>query len=158
MNIFYLDHRPAIAASYLHDKHIIKMCLETAQILCTVSNKLNVNAPYKSTHIGHPSVLWVGQSMKNWLWLLRHGLMIGNEYTKRFGKIHKSSLVTNWCAQHGGHPPDGDFVFPPQCMPTKYKQKNTISAYRAYYAAEKIKHAKWTAPSIEPYWLSQYWN
>ena len=35
MNIFTVDSDPYIAASYLHDKHILKMPLETSQMLST---------------------------------------------------------------------------------------------------------------------------
>lgn len=35
MNIFYLDGDVTKAAQYHCDKHVVKMVLETAQILCT---------------------------------------------------------------------------------------------------------------------------
>lgn len=36
MNIFVLDQDPVKAAEYLCDRHIIKMLLESTQLLCTV--------------------------------------------------------------------------------------------------------------------------
>jgi len=35
MNIFYLDKDPVKAAQYSCDKHVVKMILESAQMLCT---------------------------------------------------------------------------------------------------------------------------
>jgi hypothetical protein len=158
MNIFILDEDPKIAASYLIDKHIVKMTLETAQILCTVSNLKGFPAPYKSTHISHPTVKWTSLSSANWNWLCIHGLSISEEYTKRYNKIHKCqsiiedlhrSTLTIWkddlhYSQHSG------FV---QCMPEKYKQNNAIEAYRSYYRGEKKSFAKWKSPSIMPDWF-----
>lgn len=40
MNIFILDENPQKCAEYHCDKHVVKMILETAQILCTVRHKL----------------------------------------------------------------------------------------------------------------------
>ena len=37
MNIFVLDRNPTIAAQMACDKHVVKMILETAQMLCTVA-------------------------------------------------------------------------------------------------------------------------
>ena len=35
MNIFYLDKNPYKAARYQYNKHVVKMILESAQMLCT---------------------------------------------------------------------------------------------------------------------------
>ena len=42
MNIFFLDPDPATAASYHNDKHVVKMVLETAQMLSTAHHMLDV--------------------------------------------------------------------------------------------------------------------
>ena len=56
MNIFYLDKDPQQAAKYHCDKHVVKMILESAQMLCTVVNEISGGqvTPYKSTHKNHP--------------------------------------------------------------------------------------------------------
>lgn len=66
MNIFYLDENPNLCAQYHCDRHVIKMILESAQLLCTA---LNVVAgqqvtPYKSTHVNHPCSIWVRELRK----------------------------------------------------------------------------------------------
>ena len=55
MNIFYLSHDPEEAAQYQYNKHVVKMILESAQLLCTAHRELgNDDVPYKSTHKNHP--------------------------------------------------------------------------------------------------------
>jgi hypothetical protein len=39
MNIFVLDEDPVISAQMQCDKHIVKMPLETAQMLCSVFHR-----------------------------------------------------------------------------------------------------------------------
>ena len=41
MNIFYLDRDPKIAAQLACDKHVVKMILESAQMLCTAHRVLD---------------------------------------------------------------------------------------------------------------------
>jgi hypothetical protein len=55
MNIFFLDTDPEAAAVMQCDKHIVKMPLETAQMLCAVYHRYGEPAPYKLTHANHPS-------------------------------------------------------------------------------------------------------
>ena len=41
MNIFYIDHDPAQAAEWMVDKHVVKMILESAQLLSTAHRVLD---------------------------------------------------------------------------------------------------------------------
>ena len=52
MNIFVLDESPIISAQMQCDKHIVKMPLETAQMLCSVWHRYGqgMNVPYKEAH------------------------------------------------------------------------------------------------------------
>lgn len=95
MNIFVTNPSPAKSAQFLDDKRIGKMCLETAQLLCTAINQCGLTAPYKSTHVNHPCTKWVMESYSNWLWLWDHGMALGEEYYRRFNKYHKSHEVIN---------------------------------------------------------------
>ena len=53
MNIFYLHNDPAEAAKLQYNKHVVKMILESAQMLCTTHHALGNghNAPYKKAHL-----------------------------------------------------------------------------------------------------------
>lgn len=153
MNIFYLDEDPIVAAEYLCDKHIVKMCVETAQILSMVSWYYNIAAHYKNSkqYRNHPCVLWARYSLDNWEWLILHGLAIGEQYTLRYKKIHKSLAVIEQCYNYGGRSNKIGFTYPSLCMPEKYKQLNPVLAYRQYYIYEKSSFAKWRLGNI-PFW------
>lgn len=144
MNIFYVDKDPVTAAQQLVDKHVVKMPLETAQLLCTAFPQ--GSAPYKRTHFNHPSAVWTRKSKANYLWLIQHGLALCEEYTKRYGKIHKSLEVILWCKEKIDLIEWQDFVFadPPECMPDDCKLGNSVDSYREYYRKHKSYIYKWT--------------
>ena len=84
MNIFVLDTDIEICSQYHADQHVVKMILESAQMLCTVLNKNGIRAPYRSTHSNHPCTLWAGASLENWRWLRDLALALNQEYRYRF--------------------------------------------------------------------------
>ena len=141
MNIFYLHPNPAKAASYFYDKHKVKMILESAQMLCTAHHVYGNpdDVPYRQAHLNHPSTIWARESRPNYFWLYEHMIALGQEYTKRYGKIHmtidKCRFALSFC-------PDSitseQFTEPPQCMPDEYKvEGDSVQAYWNYYIGEK---------------------
>ena len=89
MNIFVLDIDPQLAASLHLDKHVVKMPLETAQMLCTINAEFGIDVPYKATHKNHPCTLWAKATKANYQWLTALGLNLCYEYTYRYKKcIH----------------------------------------------------------------------
>ena len=84
MNIFVLHEKPEIAATMACDKHVVKMILETAQMMCTVVASYGHETPYRATHAKHPCTIWAAQSRANWNWLVEHGMSLCDEYTKRY--------------------------------------------------------------------------
>ena len=57
MNIFVLDDNPKLCAMVHCDKHVVKMILETAQMICTKHHLVighDYDIPYKSTHVNYP--------------------------------------------------------------------------------------------------------
>ena len=79
MNIFILDANIKKCARYHCDQHVVKMILESVQIMCTALNKKGFDTPYKSTHINHPCVLWTEKSYDNFLWLSRLAYALNDE-------------------------------------------------------------------------------
>jgi hypothetical protein len=149
MNIFYLDRDPVKAAKAQYNKHVIKMILESAQMLCTAHHHYgSENIPYKKAHYNHPSSVWCRENSRQYYWLFEHMLALGNEYTRRYGKKHLSITkcfdILKDCPV--GMPLGGEFTEPPQCMPDEYKHKSAIHAYWQYYINEKntIAHEKET--------------
>lgn len=142
MNIFYLDKDPVKAAKLQYNKHVVKMILESAQMLCTAHHSImgeDANVPYKRAHVNHPSTIWVRQNSRNYYWLYNHMLALGTEYTKRYGKTHLSITKCFKPLQNApvGMPLGGPITQPPQCMPDEYKDECSVKAYWNYYIGDK---------------------
>ena len=133
------------------DRHIVKMPLESAQMLCTAHRILDdvsvvAGVPiYKATHKNHPSAVWVRQSTENYSWLYRHFMALCDEYTLRYGKTHLCDTKFHLALSHlPKNLPYGDFTEPPACMPDNCKiDGDTIASYRKYYITEKRHIAYW---------------
>jgi hypothetical protein len=161
MNIFYLDHNPVLAAQYHCDKHVVKMILESAQLLCTA---INVQAgeqitPYKSTHVTHPCTIWAGASIENWLWLsdLAYNLESEWRYRWQHDKYHQSISVIDKITFKLAESllPAGPMTEPPKCMPSLYHIANdTVSSYRYYYKVSKHNLLHYTR-RLPPNWLTE---
>jgi hypothetical protein len=143
MNIFVLHLDPEVAAQMACDKHVVKMILETAQMLCAVGASKGHAMPYKATHTKHPCTIWAGASRANWSWLVKHGMALCLEYTKRYDKIHKSQAVIEHCRDMKINFNYQELTPFAQAMPQQYKSKCAVSAYRDYYRGEKARFAKW---------------
>ena len=141
MNIFYLHRDPYKVAEVQYNKHVVKMILESAQMLCTAHHHYGSgdNVPYKKAHYNHPSTIWCRENDKHYRWLFNHMLALGSEYTKRYGKKHLS--IDKCFGPLSFLPPNiprGErFEQPPQCMPDEYKDECSIKAYWNYYIGEK---------------------
>ena len=92
MNIFYLDKCPNKAAKYQYNKHVVKMILESAQMLCTAHHVYGNpdDVPYKQAHLNHPSTVWVRENSLHYDWLYEHFVALSREYYKRYNKTHLS--------------------------------------------------------------------
>lgn len=141
MNIFVLDKNPIRAAKMACDKHVVKMILESAQMLCSVQPE--GTAPYKRSFYNHPCTKWVRTSDANYDWLIEHGLALCREYTCRYLKHHKSEKVIKWCDENRPQLPYIGLTPHPTCMPDRYKVECAIESYRNYYNGEKAYFAKW---------------
>lgn len=149
MNIFYLHQEPKVAAAMLHDKHVVKMTLETTQILCAVHHRYGAEAPYRATHQNHPSVLWAGDTVTQREWLWKHGVALAAEYRHRYGRQHACAAVLDGLQR----PPEGLYTAgwcqPPQCMPDEFVTPgDAVAGYRKYYLARKVDQSKWTRRDV----------
>lgn len=94
MNIFVVYEDYKKCAKFLDNKRCIKQILESAQLL---SNAIYLNKginPYKPTHLKHPCTIWCSTDRLAYTWLLQYFKELCLEYTKRFNKIHKCSLLS----------------------------------------------------------------
>lgn len=153
MNIFYLDSSPKKCAQYHNDKHVVKMIVETAQLLCGAHWATNSQAPYLAMNVNHPCGIWVRANIGNYNWLCKLGRELCMEYTRRYGKFHKTSKVITWCCDNPPAIPDGKFFEPPLAMPDECKiGTSAILSYRNYYIKEKSSFSTWKTRRI-PSWF-----
>jgi hypothetical protein len=141
MNIFFLHSIPKQCAHYHLDKHVVKMILETAQMLYSVHWVLESELPeyaYKKTHVNHPCSVWARTSVDNYIWLCKLGIELCKEYTFRYGKIHKTQTHIEWLSKHIPDLPKIGFTTPAQAMPDEYKDPNPIQGYRNFYIQNKM--------------------
>jgi hypothetical protein len=128
------------------------MIVETAQMLSTAFP--NGIAPYKHTHVNHPCNVWMRASLSNYRWLLAHGLELCVEYTRRYGKVHKTETVAfDWFLDN--EPDIKDIGLTPFAIAIKDKslhKASVVESYRTYYIIEKVKFAKWAPRAKLPTW------
>jgi hypothetical protein len=177
MNIFVLDNNPITAASMMCDKHVVKMIVESCQLLSTAHHVLDgkeifvdsgkrkfktfiCNKPIcKATMINHPCTIWTREASGNYDWLWNHAYTLCNEYTLRYGKIHSMQKMIEGplydCPDNINQDILTKFA---QAMPDQYKNQNAVIAYRQYYIGEKIKFAKWKLGNVPTWFASQTGN
>ena len=158
MNIFYFSECPITSAKAQPDKMLVKMPLETAQMLCTAHRELDgdeyadKSGLYKRAYWNHPCTIWARESSGNYVWLHRHFLALGREYTYRYGKEHAS--ITKLAKPLFKIPDNitkGKLTPLAQAMPEEYKDEDPIVAYRNYCINEK-HYAKWERGRNKPSW------
>ena len=183
MNIFFLDKDPTLAAQAQCDKHVVKMILESAQLLCTTHHVTRLGEPgevglpnkfYKPTHKNHPSSKWIREHNSNYDWLVLHAISLCDEYTYRYRKIHKSEEVIRWCFdnrcfirswryQNKMFYPINDYQItkdfwitkPALAMPDEYKCDDPVESYRRYYTECKRNTIRMTWTKRNP---PEWWN
>lgn len=100
MNIFATSPDPVESAMALDDRRLVKMILETAQLLSSaVLHKRAIKGLYKPTHKNHPCGIWARKSRQNFEWLVAHGLAMSEIYAQAFGRSHKSSDIIRRAAR-----------------------------------------------------------
>ena len=166
MNIFVTDPEPVVSAQCLPDKHIVKMPLETCQMLSIVAShqwghgygdlpKKKTGTFYstsKGAFRNHPCTIW---AQENFRWLIKHGLALCAEYTHRYAKVHSCQLTLEYA----------DIIFPAiecptpftRAMPDEFKHDtsiDTFTAYKTYIASKPWASSNYLRdPSRKPDWL-----
>lgn len=180
MNIFVLDRDPITAAQMLCDSHVVKMIVESCQLLSTHDRLINRwdddSLLYKPTHQNHPCRVCL-YNEANRRWLERHLNALIFEYWVRFGKRHKCTdlLHKYWyvancthCSHDHMHGTDAhrravvDICGKqslPKCMPDEFKlggedMDSVVMSYRNYYKHKQktLKYFRYTNREI-PEWL-----
>jgi len=144
MNIFFLSWSPKEAAELHCDKHVVKMILETAQLLYSAHWILYpeglLPTAYKLAHKNHPCSIWVRESLTNYLWLSSLGVWLCKEYTYRYKKTHKSQPHIEWLMRNPpANIPHIAMTPPAKAMPNEYKVDDPIQSYQTFYIESKYK-------------------
>jgi len=156
MNIFVLDKNPKLSAQQHNDKHCIKMILEHTQMLSTairVHSNDTVDGVYKKAHLNHPCSIWTRKSRSNFLWLCEMTEELFQEYTRRYGKQHKTYPIFQLCRNHANLIPDGEMTEFAQAMPLEYKNPDAVTAYRTYYIKDKKEFSTWKLGNTPNWWI-----
>lgn len=157
MNIFVLDKDPKLCSQYHCDKHVVKMILETAQLLCSVHHmtpQVTPQVPYKLSHKNHPCSIWVRECVENYVWLCDLGMELSKEYSHRYGKTHKSQQVIEWCMINLPTLRENGNITPfALAMPEEYKVSCPVESYRNYYKGAKTSFANWKNREV-PEWFN----
>lgn len=150
MNIFYLSNDVDECAKFHVNKHVVKMILESAQLLSNAHHMLDgdqvIKPIYKLTHKNHPSAIWVRTSKAHYVWLWELLRSLCKEYTFRYGKVHKverEDLLTILKEPPGNIPDVGWLTDPTPAMPDQYKVDTAVQSYRNYYMGDKRGFAVW---------------
>ncbi len=183
MNIFVLDLDPKKAAEYHCNKHVLKMVLETAQMLCTahwmiIANKNKIDRadfkklkdmqkklisitpegrrpPWKLTHANHPCSKWIRESDKNYWWTVELGINLIIEYRKRYNEIHSTLKVYDWLCINHIDLPDNKKTPHPICVSADCLIENDpVGSYRKYYKEHKKEIAEWEPIASTPEWYN----
>lgn len=177
MNIFYVDRDPIVAAQNLVDRHVVKMILESAQLLSTAHRIIDgveyegqsasgrkvkrwklpdsrETSLYSATHVNHPSSVWCRDKSENYVWLFRHFKGLLSEYEFRYNKIHKCAEM---CAALNSIPKNisrGELTPVTPAMDVKYiVSEDSLDNYRNYYRHGKTHLHKYTR-RLPPVWLN----
>jgi len=171
MNIFFLHRCPRRAARYAVDKHVVKMLLETCQLLYTCHHATGSTAlgsapfrkgttehGYKKLNPNHPCGKWLRASKAHYAWLSAYGLALLREYEHRYSSPKKAAHACKehieWL--HANPPPllaDKGWMTPALAMPDVYKSGDPVASYRRYYIGDKTHILKWTGRHV-PHWIA----
>lgn len=174
MNIFVLDENPVLAAQQQCDKHVVKMIVESAQMLSTAhrmldgvverrpskSGKTTVNyyklederedILYKAVHFNHPCSIWTRECCVNYNWHYLHFKALCVEYEHRYGKEHSTYTKLGEQLKEKPHMiPHLDHMTPfrlaMQSNPECIALGDPVEAYRAFYQTKQKRFKmEWT--------------
>ena len=158
MNIFVVDEDPYVAAKNLCDRHVVKMIVESCQMLSTAdqlfrncSKEQRYNIAYKH----HPCVRCL-QNESNYIWLIHHLRCLLDEYTFRYGKVHScENLYSKYWEDNVWNDIQFFKTDFPKCMPNELKTESVVQSYRNYYHYKKdhLKSFSYKIKDHCPKWL-----
>jgi len=164
MNIFAVNNDPRRAARDLPDKLVIKMAVESLQLLTPWAYNSHEFITLKpdGTHYGikgfahHPCAKWLYESPANVHWLLEHSFGLADEYWLRYNKYHGTLFGLNQIRtvvyKNHNHENSRDHTPFVQAMPEEFKiPGDPVTAYRNYINGYK-GYAEWRYGGKPDWW------
>jgi len=181
MNLFILDQDPIKAAQLQCDKHVVKMIVESAQMLSTAHRLLDGTPSlrpsksgkrmvkyfklpderddvlYKNVHESHPCTLWTMKNSMNYYWHYDHFRALCDEYTYRYGKVHGTdTLLRKVLIQMPFNILSGDRVTKqPLAMKSNPECMfdDVVESYRAFYQTKQDRFKMVWSKRPVPEWF-----
>jgi hypothetical protein len=182
MNLFILDESPVKSARLQCDKHVVKMIVESAQMMSTAHRLLDgketkrpsksgktmtkywelpdvrENVLYKAVHWNHPCTLWTMKNIANYRWHYDHFFALCKEYEYRYGKVHSTFKLLELPLKI---PPrkikDGlrsPFVLAMKSNPECIIEHDPVKSYRLYYKTKKENFKMVWSKRETPKWFT----
>lgn len=160
VNFFFLDYDPKKCAEYYCDKHILKIPIEIAQMLCNVHHELSDKIPpyqkCKAVVSGLKPYEWIKKSINNYIYAVNLGLALMNEYKYRYNRNeHKTEPVLMWLKTNIPKLPkikQTPFILTHKYEMFQYIDKDPVICSRFLYVELKCSNDKWTKRS-KPQWF-----
>lgn len=184
MNIFILNNDPVIAAQEQCDKHVVKMIVESAQMLSTVHRMVDgvmerrpsksgamlqywkldderEDILYKACHFNHPSTIWTREGCCNYTWHYKHFIALCDEYTYRYGKTHSTDTKLREILSSlpnnikiGKTPFKLAMGSNPECVVTGLGGTDPVESYRNFYKTKQKRFNMIWSKRPVPKWFN----
>lgn len=150
-----LDGEP-IEVPYVPIKFVdgtIKIGKPKTRIDMVLEDREMEHSLYRQTHQNHPSAIWArGNSLQySWLYYLLRNLL--QEYTYRYGKVHKTAALMPYLAKIPKNiKKDLAWRAPTPAMDDEYiVAGNSLASYHAYYNGAKRDMFGWKKREVPPF-------
>lgn len=182
MNLFIIDPDPVVAAQQQCDKHVVKMIVESAQMISTthrildgeLTRRLSKSGKtmmkywvhpnnnwegvlHKAVHTGHPCTKWTMVSSDNYFWHYKHFTALCDEYTYRYGKVHKCDKELRDILSHlPENIPRGDqtpFELAMKDFPECIVENDPVQSYRNFYQTKQHRFKMVWTKRDKPEWF-----
>jgi len=184
MNLFILDKDPVKAAQLQCDKHVVKMIVESGQMLSTVHRMLDGNETrrpsksgktngkywvhpnekmesilYKAVHMYHPCTVWTMESNNNYNWHYIHFIALCDEYKYRYGKVHATDKLLRDALKPTPKNIPVDYLTPfklaMKSNPECMYLDDPVRSYQEFYKTKQSRFKMaWTGREV-PQWFQQ---
>ena len=182
MNIFYIDECPRAAAQMQCDKHVVKMVIESAQMLSTAHRLLDgieyfdqtsngrkirrwrledmrENIMYKAVHMNHPCTIWTRENSANYLWHYEHFVALCDEFTHRYGKTHATDAqLRHSLSELPNNIPYADEITTPALAIEESckAERDPVECYRRFYETKQKRFSMQWSKRHVPEWFHFY--